>query len=246
MQICNIIINLIVFSTGSSAYGFITQLGTRFRLLQYCNINRDEVPLDIQKSEFMGRGCILLAQPGEFSHFLIKGSVFITEHNDKGSVGVILERPTAFTMGETSPNIGLFEGNTLFMGGGDGGDTAIMLGRFDLGGTCKYIGSGIYLGGTYGFEATVKGLSYLIFFNVLGISEARNLIKAGTATPKDFKFFFNNVIWNPGELEKELQEGRWDVVTVPPKYVLSQDARAGLWNIARRKLKISSDAEYLD
>lgn len=42
--------------------------------------------------------------------------------------------------------IGPMIGNTLWMGGEQGGDMAIMLHKYDLGGLSKYVGSGIYLG----------------------------------------------------------------------------------------------------
>lgn len=46
-------------------------------------------------------------------------------------------------MGETSPNSGPFEPNTLFLGGEAGSDTAMMFHRFDLQGTA--IGLFLYL-----------------------------------------------------------------------------------------------------
>jgi putative AlgH/UPF0301 family transcriptional regulator len=175
-----------------------------------------QIRKDIYKSEFTGSGCVLLAQPNDSSHFFVRASVFIFQHSKEGgSRGVILERPTAFTMGESSPGIGVFEGNTLYMGGDDGSDTAIMLGRFELPGSCRYVGSGIYIG---------------------GIKSATELVKSGGAVPKDFKFFFNNAEWGPGVLEKEIEAGRWDVVRMPPEDILSQDSGLSLWNKARNKL----------
>ena len=90
------------------------------------------------------------------------------------------------------PNVGIFEANTLYLGGEvsnkcrtslyihlrivcifsfkDGSDTAIMLHKFDLDGYAKPAGKGLYLG---------------------GLKQARELILSGGAVPKDFKFFFN-------------------------------------------------------
>jgi hypothetical protein len=50
-------------------------------------------------------------------------------------------------MGEVSPNISPFDANTLYTGGNDGPDMATMLHKFDLKGTSKYVGGGIFLGG---------------------------------------------------------------------------------------------------
>lgn len=74
--------------------------------------------------------------------------MFVFNHNDtKGTQGVIVNKETAFTMGEVSPNISPFDANTLYTGGNDGPDMATMLHRFELNGSSKYVGGGIYLGG---------------------------------------------------------------------------------------------------
>ena len=181
-------------------------------------ILNDMIVSEIVRSEFTGPGCVLLAQKNEFDHFLCNQAVFIYEHGPRGTCGVILERPTAFTMGETSPNIGIFAPNTLFMGGGGGEDTALMFHKYDLSGYSKYVGGGIYLG---------------------GIREARQLLEDRKAHPKDFKFIFNNVQWQPGQLDQEIKDGRWDIVRIPYDMVLRQDITGSLWNQARRNIELN-------
>ena len=182
------------------------------------------VPNEVMPVKFSGPGCVLLAQPNDHSHFFVRAAIFIYQYNVKdGAKGVILERPTAFSMGESSPGIGVFEGNTLYMGGDDGSDTALMLGRIDFGGTCKNVGSGIFLG---------------------GMKSASELVKSGGAVPKDFKFFFNNAEWGPNVLEKELESGKWDVVKLPPEDILRQDTEMNVWSRARNTL-ISAKSKQL-
>jgi putative AlgH/UPF0301 family transcriptional regulator len=216
LSIFSIIIFLCNCSTKSNA--ILKKYYPRYALNIKCQAieNRDSLPSRIEAVDFSGRGCVLLAQPNDHSHFFIRAAIFIYQHSEKdGSMGVILERPTAFTMGESSPGIGVFEGNTLYMGGDNGSDTAIMLGKFDLQGTCKYIGSGIFLG---------------------GMRTAADKVRAGEAVPKDFKFFFNHAEWAPGVLEKEIASGRWDVVKMPPEEVLRQDTEGSLWYRARNTI----------
>lgn len=174
------------------------------------------VPDIIQPVKFCGAGCVILADSNEFSHFFNKAAVFIYQYSiNDGAQGVILERPTAFSMGESSPGIGVFESNTLFTGGDSGMDTAVMFGKYNLPGTCKYVGSGIYLG---------------------GIKYAREKVMNGEARPKDFKFFFRISEWAPGILEKEIEEGKWECVKVPPADILSQDSESNLWSKARNTI----------
>ena len=178
----------------------------------------DVVPNEIIPVTSPEKGVVLLAQPDEFNHFLIRASVLLFDYGtERGSRGVILERATAFTMGETSPNAEPFEGNTLFMGGDDGSDTAMMFHRYDLGGMSKYLGSGVYLG---------------------GMKEAREMVLSRNAKPRDFKFIFNSVEWAPGLLETEIAQGRWDLVKLPPDLITEQGANVGkLWFKARGVLR---------
>jgi len=175
-------------------------------------------PSDIVPAQALERGVVLLAQPNEFNHFLIKAAVLLFDYGSpRGSRGVILERATAFTMGETTPNAGPFEANTLFMGGSDGTDTAMMFHKYDLQGFSKAVGAGLYVG---------------------GMKEARELVLSRAAKPRDFKFIFNNVEWAPGLLEREVAEGRWDLAVLPPDLVLEQGSGVGsLWAKARNTLR---------
>jgi putative AlgH/UPF0301 family transcriptional regulator len=178
----------------------------------------DAVHVDISPATFLSKGVVLLAQPTEFNHFLIKAAILVYDYgSEKGSKGVILERATAFSMGETSPNSGPFEPNTLYLGGEDGKDTALMFHKYDLPGYSKYVGAGIYQG---------------------GLKAAKMLVESEEASAKDFKFIFNSVEWAPGGLEMEVEAGRWDIANVPPSLILQQSsASASLWSKARNTLR---------
>ena len=92
-------------------------------------------------------------------------------------------------MGDMTPNIKPFESNTLFNGGSDGDDTAIMLGKYPLGGASKKIGnSGLYVG---------------------GLREAKKMTLNGEAHPYDFKFFYKSVVWTTSELMADIERGMW-------------------------------------
>ena len=194
---------------------------SRLRVLHVNQIDvTDFIHSEISASDVVKNGVVLLAQPSEYNHFLIKAAVLVFDYGSgRGSRGVILERATAFTMGETSPNCGNFVDNTLYLGGEDGSDKAIMFHKYELDGYSKYIGAGIYTG---------------------GLGKAQKLIENNEAQPKDFKFVFNSVEWGPDQLEAEIKAGRWDVANVPPDLILQQSSsKASLWSKARNKLRFS-------
>ena len=70
-----------------------------------------------------------------------------------------------------------------------------------------------------------------------GLRQAQEMIQNGIASPKDFKFFFNYVEWGPQILEKEVADGRWDVVAVPPDIVLAQST-SSTWRKIRGLLQL--------
>ena len=183
----------------------------------------DEAVLRIERCKFKGKGCVLLAHKGEYDHHLMRAAILVFEHNVKGTMGIILDQPSAFTMGELVGNMGPLEANTLFLGGNDGADTAIMLHKYNLDGNSKPLGggTGLYIGGQ---------------------KEAKERVTNFQARPRDFKFFFNNVQWAPGLLEKEIEEGRWSVCRIPPDLILRQEKGTAntLWAEASNAL-LSSD-----
>ena len=162
----------------------------------------DSIPDKVSSAAILKKGVVLLAQPSEENDFLNKAAILIYDYGtERGTTGVILERETAFSMGETTPNSGPFEPNTLYLGGEGGSDTAMMFHKYDLSGFSKYIGAGMYLG---------------------GIKEAKELVVSRKAHPRDFKFIFNSVEWETGVLEREILAGRWDIANVPPNLILQQ------------------------
>ena len=180
----------------------------------------EDVPEEVEASTFTGKGCVLLAQPGEHDHFLHKSAVLVFEHDPKrGTQGAILGRPSAFSLGETAPNMpAALQPNTLFIGGQNGQDMAIMFHKYPFDGASKLVGNGIYVG---------------------GLKEARMALEDREAHPRDFKFIFNCVEWPPGVLENEIETGRWDVVRMPPEMILEQKGSnaEAIWSRARNKLK---------
>jgi putative AlgH/UPF0301 family transcriptional regulator len=197
---------------------FPLPLSSDISLFAVKNEKSSFIPDMVTAVPFTGTGCILLSQPGEHDHFLNKAGVLIYEYNDEGTLGAILDRPSACTMGESSPNIGVFESNTLFLGGNEGSDMAIMVHPYDLAGYAKRLGHGMYVG---------------------GIKHAREKVEQFKAHPRDFKFIFNNVKWAPGLLEKEIEQGRWDVCCIPPSLVVRQEPKhyLTLWGEARNVLR---------
>jgi len=152
-------------------------------------------------------------------------AIGIDEYGQHVTRGVIIDYPTAFTMGEMSAGsvVGSLAGNILFRGGDMGGDKAMMLHSAGEPVSSKSIGtSGVYEG---------------------GLEMAIAAIEEGIVEADQFKFFFNRVEFTDGELESLLNEmdsegDAWTSVEVPPSLILNGDLnKAEAWMSLRNQLK---------
>jgi putative transcriptional regulator len=116
--------------------------------------------------------------------------ILITEYNEKGATGFVINKPFARTLNELeefkqSPDFPLYDGGPV--------DTVHLFfihRRPDLVEDGKAIGDGFYYGGN--FKQAVKA------------------INNKSLTPTDIKIFIGYCGWDAGELEAEIAEGSWE------------------------------------
>ena len=142
-------------------------------------------------------------------------------------IGVILDHPTAFTVGEMSPNVlGTVSNNLLFRGGNSGEDSAMLL--HSAGGQNGHIQSGEMIGNSGVYEG--------------GIASAMEAVDAGLVDASQCKFFFNYMQFRELELDdlfSEVEDGdAWASLELPREYVLDSDlGRGDLWMKLRGTVK---------
>ena len=129
-------------------------------------------------------GVVLVAPKHEYDHFLMRSAVFVyaiglNEDDDMIIRAVVLDNPTAFTIGEMSPQImGSLSDNILFRGGYDGQDSALLL--HSKGGSNGPVKSDSEIGSSGIYEG--------------GIVSAMESVDAGLISQDQCKFFFNYMV----------------------------------------------------
>ena len=129
-------------------------------------------------------GVVLVAPKHEYDHFLMRSAVFVyaiglNEDDDLIIRAVVLDNPTAFTIGEMSPQImGSLSDNILFRGGYDGQDSAMLL--HSAGGSNGPVKSDSEIGSSGIYEG--------------GIVSAMESVDAGLISQDQCKFFFNYMV----------------------------------------------------
>ncbi|CAD7701139.1 unnamed protein product [Ostreobium quekettii] len=142
--------------------------------------------------------------------------IFIFTHSESGSAGLILNRPTEFTLGKVAGAEEMcpeFAESQLRLGGDVGKSTLNILHSYgELEGAIEIV-NGIYLGG---FEA------------------ARRAVREGNAQGKDFTWFMHHAGWGPGQLENECSSGVWFTAAAGRDLILQprdgNDAPADMWH----------------
>lgn len=178
-------------------------------------------------------GVVLVAPEHEYDHFLMKSAVFVYAiglDEDENTLirGVVLDHPTAFSIGEMSPNVmGRVAENVLFRGGYSGSDTAMLL--HSAGGPDGPVAAGHRIGTSEIFEG--------------GIVSAMEAVDAGAVAPVRCKFFFNHMQFTVKELDgmfaaTDSEGDQWVSLEIPPEDVLDSDYDRGeLWRKLRRTVQ---------
>lgn len=152
-------------------------------------------------------GILLLAEPFMDSPEFRRSVVLVTEHNENGTMGFILNRKLAIKTAQAVEDFPEFD-NTLFYGGPV--STELLFYIHSLGDVLEgsmEIMDGIYMGGDF---ETLK-----------------ELLRQGKVKPTQIRFFAGYSGWSAGQLKNELKEHAWIVTVGRKKFVMKENTN--LW-----------------
>jgi len=136
-------------------------------------------------------GKILIAQPGLMDQYFKRSIIILVEHNEKGTVGFVLNRMLDFNLTELLPDFP--ELNAQISIGGPVSPNSIhfihTLG--DLIPDTVQVSDGLYWSGS--------------------LDAVKSLIISGKITNKHIRFFVGYSGWSKGQLDRELTENSWVV-----------------------------------
>ena len=152
-------------------------------------------PYDIKTPRLKVRpGILLVAPPLSNDLYFNKTVVLLVEHNEQGSVGFVINKPTEFLADKIIQGVSKFDSKIYF-----GGPVQINSLHFihklgDKIPNTEHVTGNIFWGGD--FETLYK------------------LINVGEVNTTDVKFFLGYSGWAPGQLEKELDMNYWYMLPV--------------------------------
>jgi putative transcriptional regulator len=168
--------------------------------------NKPKVPSTLA----LKKGVLLVAHPSLTDPNFQQTVVLICEHEAEGTLGVIINRPTAVPLSEALPNVSVLKGTSyvLFAGGPVQPDGILMLFRI--------------------VEAPER-MRKVIERVYLGLhQETLERVITKPQPTETFRAYAGYTGWAPGQLEFEMAMGSWAVIPADPTSIFDK-APETLW-----------------
>ncbi|MBT4400116.1 MAG: YqgE/AlgH family protein [Bacteroidetes bacterium] len=165
------------------------------------------------------KGRVLVSEPFLQDEYFKRSVVLITEHNDEGTLGFVLNNPINYDASDILKDFPAIDAMV-----GIGGPV-----RTD---TVHYIHS---MGDQIPESVHVLGS---VFWGG-DFEMVRMLIEAGELDGKSIRFFVGFSSWYPGQLAREISENSWLVTTLGPKSVMT-----GKDNQLWKKVLLNEERKY--
>ncbi|MDQ3111351.1 MAG: YqgE/AlgH family protein [Bacteroidota bacterium] len=160
-------------------------------------------------------GRLLIAEPFLHDDYFRRAVVLIAEHNEKGTVGFILNKPLEISVQEAVPEFPKYD-HLSFFGGPVQRDQLYFI--HTAGEKIKDsfpIGNGIYWLGDF--------------------DKVKSLVEKKEITNNDIRFFIGYAGWEPGQLDKELESKSWFVSKPDNEIIFNVDPEK-MWTAAVKKM----------
>jgi putative transcriptional regulator len=154
------------------------------------------------------RGQLLLAAPSLTDPNFSRTVVLIGEHTPEGALGVVLNRPSALTVGEALPALepALGPDNAVFVGGPVAPNSIMFLAEF-----------------------VDPSFAALLVFGRIGLLSSESELDGLPDATDRGRVFAGHAGWGPGQLDAEIENGDWIAEPALPHDVFTDDP-AGLWS----------------
>ena len=143
--------------------------------------------------EFTRQGSLLIAAPFLRDYQFSRTVILMVEHNEEGSMGIILNKnfSNLMTLNEVVPELASLPPIPLYKGGPVGRDTLFYLHTLSYLKDALPLGNGLYLNGDF--------------------NQMQQYILSGAPTQGVARFFMGYAGWQKGQLKQEMKQNTWIV-----------------------------------
>jgi putative transcriptional regulator len=165
------------------------------------------------------KGSLLISAP-QLTDFFKRTVILMTEHNENGSLGFVINKPIVQKLNEIVEGFANFDAD-VYLGGPVETEIINFIHRAgDIIGGGLEISKGIFWGGDF--------------------ERLRILAESGELNPKDFIFLVGYSGWSAGQLNDELKENTWFVSEVSEELIFETEPET-IWAKVLRRM----GGEYL-
>lgn len=159
-------------------------------------------------------GRLLISEPFLPDPNFSRSVVLLTEHNQEGTIGFVLNRPSELLVGDVVDELAGLK-SPVFMGGPVGLDQLFFVHTLaDQLENAQHIVDQLYWGGNF--------------------EQLKLMITSDAIRPDQIRFFAGYSGWSPGQLDAEIEERSWIVAKAPSGLLLNNDA--GEWDAIMKQL----------
>jgi putative transcriptional regulator len=156
-------------------------------------------------------GQLLLAEPFMVDPNFRRTAVLLCEHDNEGSLGLIINRPVGLKIADVVAEFPDFDAEVYYGGPVHGDSLHFIHNLGDLLEESLKVTDGVWWGGDF------DSLKFLV---------SNELI-----TPDRIRFFIGCAGWSGGQLDEEMEGGSWISVPMHPNYAFRSDP-AEVWSLA--------------
>ena len=159
--------------------------------------------------EFPRQGSLLIAAPFLRDYQFSRTVILMVEHNEEGSMGIILNKnfSNLMTLNEVVPELASLPPIPLYKGGPVGRDTLFYLHTLSYLKDALPLGNGLYLNGDF--------------------NQMQQYILSGAPTQGVARFFMGYAGWQKGQLKQEMKQNTW---------IVNNESQVDLLNMYMRDL----------
>lgn len=161
------------------------------------------------------KGKVLIAEPFLHGKYFGRSVILLTDKGDDGAVGLILNKPLTYDLGDFFPELKDYYFQVFLGGPLQTGMLYYVHNLSHLIPNSVQINDNLYWGGD--FDALAK------------------LIQKNKIKPHQIRFFLGYSGWSPGQLEQELEEKSWVVSQLTNAEIMNED-NYDLWEDSLRDL----------
>jgi putative transcriptional regulator len=179
----------------------------------------------------IGKGEFLVAGPGMYDPNFRQSVVLLCEHNDRGSMGLVINRPTELVLTETVHQLsGTDRDDLIYSGGPVQPDHLLILIRSEWAPpSSHHVFGDVYLG------TDLPTLKSLIHPDAAQESAAEAADVQSKPIEAAFRGYAGYAGWSPGQLDTEMETDSWIIVPADSKWIFDADPKI-IWPELMRSL----------